>query len=228
MAEDNMSTKNPPPIPNISFDQIVKGNVVIKKLSKHEYKITFNKIGKFLMYQVWDKDDNVNNEKRAVFYVTAKKWVNNFMKLNTFLKESGKPLFTPTTIMETANEVDYAIVIHNAYFDRHNRVVFTVSTKEIQLANNCSKKLINIPSGTFKNMRFDIDEFRQDTICELPKGRSRPRCFLPSQVDFYQYSTWYYIGVSSIPREWGVINEDYYVNADGAPWAYVCDSIPSG
>jgi hypothetical protein len=33
-----------------SFDQIVKGNVNIKKLSKYRYRITFSKIGKFLVY----------------------------------------------------------------------------------------------------------------------------------------------------------------------------------
>jgi nitrate/nitrite transporter NarK len=37
-------------------------------------------------------------------------------------------------------------------------VVFTVSTKEISLQNNTSKKLIQIPCGKFKNMRFDIDD----------------------------------------------------------------------
>ena len=58
------------------FDQIVKGNVSIKKLSKQRYRITFSKIGKFLMYQVWDKDDvNKMNAKRQVGYVSAKEWV---------------------------------------------------------------------------------------------------------------------------------------------------------
>jgi len=79
------------------------------------------------------------------------------MKQNKDLKENNKPLFTPTTIMETEDEEYYAFVIHKAYFDRHDRVVCTVSTKEIQLANNCSKDLIKIPCGNFTNMRFDID-----------------------------------------------------------------------
>ena len=155
-----MSDQQPPPPPFIpSFDQIVKGNVGIKKISKHKYKITFSKIGKFLVYQVWDKDNLNNiNDKRAVFYLTAKEWVNDFIKQNKTLKENDKPLFTPTTIMETDDEASYAFVIHKAYFDSHDRVVFTVSTKEIQLANNCSKKLIKIPCGKFTNMRFDIDE----------------------------------------------------------------------
>ena len=149
----NQESLTPP-----SFDQIVKGDVSIKKISKHKYKITFSKIGKFLIYQVWDKDNvNKRNDKRRVVYVPAKEWVNAFIKQNRNLKENDKPLFTPTTIMETADEVAYAIVIHKAYFDRHDRVVFMVSTKEIQLANNTSNDLINIPSGKFKNMRFDID-----------------------------------------------------------------------
>ena len=140
------------------FDQIVKGNVTIKKLSKYKYKITFDKIGKFLMYQVWDKDNvNNRNDERAVFYISAKKWVSTFIKKNKDLKENNKPLFTPTTIMETADEVAYAIVIEKAYINSHDQVVFTVSTKEISLQNNTSKKLIQIPCGKFINMRFDID-----------------------------------------------------------------------
>ena len=35
-----------------SFDQIVKGNVSIKKLGSHRYRITFSKIDDFLLYQV--------------------------------------------------------------------------------------------------------------------------------------------------------------------------------
>jgi hypothetical protein len=89
------------------FDQIVKGNVCIKKLSKYMYKITFSKIGKFLMYQVWDKDNaNKQNDNRVVKYVSAKEWVTLFKKINNnILKENKKPLFTPTTIMETENNI---------------------------------------------------------------------------------------------------------------------------
>jgi len=160
-----MSEQQPPP-PSPSFDQIVKGNVSIKKLSKHKYKITFSKIGKFLMYQVWDKDNaGQQNDKRSVFNVPAKDWVKSFKLTNEKLKENNKPLFTPTTIMETEDEVSYAFVIHKAYLDRHDRVVFTVSTKEIQLANNCSKKLIKIPCGKFTNMRFDIDDQEGYFLC---------------------------------------------------------------
>jgi hypothetical protein len=143
-----------------SFDQIVKGNISIKKLSEHRYRITFSKIGKFLVYQVWDKD-NVNkiNDKRSVGYVSAKKWVKAFKESNEELEDNDEPLFTPTTIMETEDDDVYAFIIHKAYLNSHDQVIFTVSTKEISLQNNTSKKLIQLPCGKCNNVRFDIDHF---------------------------------------------------------------------
>ena len=82
-----------------SFDQIFKGNVSIKKVSEYRYKITFSKIGKFLVYQVWDKDSVDLNNKRAVDYVSAKKWVTAFKKSNEELEDGDEPLFTPTIII---------------------------------------------------------------------------------------------------------------------------------
>ena len=141
-----------------SFDQIVKGNVSIKKLSSHRYRITFSKIDDFLLYQVWDKDSVKLNKKRKVGYVSAKKWVAAVKKYNKEVEnsDSDKPLFTPTTIMETEDD-NYAFVIHNAYLNSHGQVVFTVSTKEISLQNNTSKKLVRLPCGKCNNVRFDID-----------------------------------------------------------------------
>ena len=146
MSQD--TTKSP------NFDQIVKGNVSIKKLSSHRYRITFSKIGDFLLYQVWDKDSPSLNKKRKVGYVSAKKWVKAFKKYN---KEVDKPLYTPTTVMETEDDI-YAFVIHKACLNSHGQVVFTVSTKEISLQNNTSKKLVQLPCGKCNNMRFDIDD----------------------------------------------------------------------
>jgi hypothetical protein len=139
------------------FDQIVKGNVSIKKVCKDKYKITFSKIGKFLLYQVWDKDSPALNKKRSVFYVSAKDWAKAFKKGNEKV-EIGKPLYAPTTIMETEDDCVYAFVIHKADLNSHDQVVFTVSTKEISLQNNTSKKLIQLPLGKCNNVRFDIDE----------------------------------------------------------------------
>ena len=58
--------------------------------------------------------------------------------------------------METEDDV-YAFVIHTADINSHGHVVFTVSTKEISLQNNTSKKLVQLPCGKLNNVRFDID-----------------------------------------------------------------------
>ena len=139
------------------FDQIVKGNVEIKKLkSKHKYRITFSKIGNFLVYQVWDKDSKELNDERPVVYQKAKDWVNAFKETNKNLKDEDEELFTPTTIMETEDGKVYAFVIHKADFDSDDRIYFTVSTKEIKVQDKNSS-LVKLPCGKFKNMRFDID-----------------------------------------------------------------------
>jgi len=146
-----------PLIQTPSFDQIVKGNVCIKKSSKDEYRITFSKIGKFLLYQVWDKDSVDLNKKRSVGYVSAKEWVKAFNGYNKDI--NGKqPLFTPTTIMETENGHVYAFIIHTASLNSCGKVVFTVSTNEISLQDNTSKKLVRLPEGKCNNVRFDIDK----------------------------------------------------------------------
>ena len=126
-------------------------------LIKDKYRITFSKIGKFLLYQLWDKDSVNLNKKRIVKYVSAKEWVEIFKGYNKELEIIGKPLFTPTTIMET-EDCNYAFVIHKASLNSCGKVVFTVSTKEISLANNTSKKLIRLPEGKCNNVRFDIDD----------------------------------------------------------------------
>lgn len=140
------------------FDQIVKGSVRIKKLSKYRYRITFSKIGEFLQYQVWDKDNTNNiNYKRSIYYLQANHWVYLFKKNNEDLEKNNKPLFTPTTIMETEDNHKFAFVIHRAYGNSNGQVVFTVSTKEISLGNNSLKNLIRLPVGKCNNVRFDID-----------------------------------------------------------------------
>ena len=106
---------------------------------------------------MWDKDSVNLNKKRIVGYVSAKEWIKAFKATNKYLEIIGKPLFTPTTIMET-EDCNYAFVIHKASLNSCGKVVFTVSTKEISLANNTSKKLIRLPEGKCNNVRFDIDD----------------------------------------------------------------------
>lgn len=80
------------------FNQVVKGNVNIKKFdenNKNKYIITFNKISNFLRYQIWS-DSNMEfkfNEKRLTFYEDAKKWVTTFKNVNKKLKEKKNLCF---------------------------------------------------------------------------------------------------------------------------------------
>jgi hypothetical protein len=101
--------------------------------------------------------------------VSAKGWVELFNTLNNSL---DKPLFTPTTIMETENRV-YAFVIHTVSLNFCDKVVFTVSTKEISPQKNTSKKLIQLPLGKCNHVRFDIDGIF-DWIITKPSGCSIP------------------------------------------------------
>ena len=145
----------PAPAP-VFFDQVVKGNVYIKQMSKNKYKITFRKIDKFLKYQVWSDSSKNLNERRIVYYQKAKKWVQDFILLNTNLKKKSKPLFTPTAVIEIGNN-KYVFVLDKAKLNYKDRIVFNVSTKEIVLLNSTSKKMLKIPCGRHDYVRFDID-----------------------------------------------------------------------
>ena len=147
----------PEPVPApVFFNQVVKGNVYIKQLSKNKYKITFRKVDNFLKYQVWSDSSKNLNERRIVYYQKAKKWVQDFNLLNTNLKKKSEPLFTPTTIMEIGNN-KYVFVLDKAKLNCKDRVIFNVSTKEIVLLNGTSKKMLKIPCGHNDDVRFDIE-----------------------------------------------------------------------
>jgi hypothetical protein len=140
---------------NPNFDQVVEGNVDIKKLSKNKYKIKFNKISKFLKYQTWSDSSKTLNDDRAVYYEDAKKWMKNFNILNSSLKAVDQPLFTPTTVMEIGNH-KYLFVIYEAKLNSKGHVVFNVSTKEIDFLEN---KILKLPCGRHDGVRFDIDSY---------------------------------------------------------------------
>ena len=143
-----------PPAPVLpEFDQVVKGNVDIKQLSKKKYKITFSEIGKLLKYQTWSDSSKTLNENRKVFYQNAKHWVQYFNSLNASLKASDKPLFTPTTVMEIGFK-KYLFVLDKAKLNSKGHVVFKVSTKEIKSSD---KKMLKLPCGHHDGVRFDID-----------------------------------------------------------------------
>ena len=182
-----MSQPTPPP----GFDQVVKGNVDIKQLSKKKYKITFSEIGKFLIYQTWSDSSQPLNDNRSVYYQKAKKWINNFNSLNESLKASNKPLFTPTTVMEIDNH-KYVFVIHKAKLSK-GRAVFEVSTEEIKLAE---KKMLKLPCGHHDGVRLDIDSSTStnldiDALCSSFKAVAyflyQPVVKFPLGNDWYSF-----------------------------------------
>ena len=73
-------TPTPPSRPKREFDQILSGDVKIKKIhnSNKEYQIKFSKknISKVLLYQVWSSTSAALNGNREVKEVKATKWVN--------------------------------------------------------------------------------------------------------------------------------------------------------
>jgi hypothetical protein len=87
----------------------------------------------------------------------AKTWVELFSQIQEFNNKNDELVFTPTTIMETEDYEQYAFVIKKTYLNSNGNVAFIVSTKEISLQNNTSKKLTQLPEGKFNNVRFDID-----------------------------------------------------------------------
>ncbi len=139
---------NCPDVPVRKFDQFVTGNVKITSKCNGTYKIKFNKISDFLVYQVWsDKISNYNNNRR-VSEVKAVDWVEqNF----------PNPPFQPTTIIELDFSNQYVVVITDAKIE-NDKVVFYVSTGPIDLVNpTCDMRLLKkIPIGSFLNVRFDI------------------------------------------------------------------------
>ena len=132
---------------------------------------------------MWDKDIVKFNKKRSVGYVSAKEWIKAFKRYNTYLDTNGKPLFTPTTIMETEDDVVYAFVIHTAYLNSCGHVVFTVSTNEISLQNNTSKKLVRLPEGICNHVRFDIDDI-------LERMRLTIKCYNENCLDVCRIAGW--------------------------------------
>lgn len=159
-------TPTPAPAPKREFDQILSGDVKIKKLcnSDDEYKITFSKkkkhISKVLIYQTWSDSNTPEgkqlNDNRFVYELKATKWV----KL-AFPNTTTPPAvpFTPTCVMELGNK-KYVFVINDAKV-KNGHVIFYVSSKYIDpnSTNKTIKKLKKIHQGKFHNARFDIDAF---------------------------------------------------------------------
>jgi len=133
------------------FDQVVRGDVSITpKKNKNQFKIVFNRISDFLLYQVWSGQTPNLNKNRKVSNMNALDWVSI-----TFPNPpSNSSLFQPTCVMELDQGNRFVFVLTNAKV-KNDKVVFTVSVKEIDLIT--TSNLTVIPRGTFLNVRFDID-----------------------------------------------------------------------
>ena len=102
-----------------------------------------------------DKIKTVNvpiNDDRDVFFKNSKQWVLLFNILNNIQN------FTPTAVIEIGYK-KYVCVIKRVKINKNDKVTFYISTKEIHLNNklNKIKSLKKIPTGKYKNVRFDID-----------------------------------------------------------------------
>jgi hypothetical protein len=137
------------------FDQVVEGNINIKKLSKKKYKITFSEIRKFLLYQVWSNSSNNLNDNRSVYYQKAKEWVSS--KFPTSKTNPYSIPYEPTAVLVINNKRRYVFVIKQAKVKKDGKIIFYISTDEIKLHSNISKKILRLPEGYFTNARFDID-----------------------------------------------------------------------
>ena len=167
------------------YDQILSGDVTIKKVSSDDYthKITFSKknISKVLMYQVWSDTSVELNNNRIVEEVKATSWVKSaFRKVEAgtvpsdcnacACQQNCAPFsdipFTPTTVMELDMRNRHVFVIKRALVNKCGQVVFYVSSKDIVLPSNPNqelKRLKTIPTGSFCKARFDIDGLNDTT-----------------------------------------------------------------
>jgi hypothetical protein len=197
------------------FDQILSGDVTIKKVPSVNYthKIRFSKknISKVLMYQTWSNSSAELNNKRVVNEVNATTWVKEAFrkvvmgavppdcistqeyapvicldgkiynnkgiascagqtKCNTHIPFTP---FTPTAVMKLNDgecpnhhkknkhaECAHVFVIKRAIVNKYDQVVLYVSSENIVLSANPSKKLNfikSIPVGSFHNAQLNID-----------------------------------------------------------------------
>ena len=147
---------NPP-----NYDQILSGDVTIKKsrrIKEYQYKITFSKkeMGAVLEYQVFKT--TTNNDSRKVRYRKATSWVKkNFKQSNN---NNNNNTFKPTVVMELLHikkrDCRYIFVMTDAKI-KHDKVVFYASLSPLQQYYSGKKTKFLIPTGQFKNARFDID-----------------------------------------------------------------------
>jgi len=128
------------PVPR--FDSILISNVNIKKIGNDEYKIKFNNISTLILYQVWNDNPSLNNE-RVVLQSNIQTWVDLFLQ--------NQP-FQPTIIMAQPPQKWVFVLKTVEYINK--KLIWRITTKPIfNISTTVNKKLI---TGKLKNMRFDV------------------------------------------------------------------------
>ena len=147
----------------MSFDQIIKGEVLIKKGDCNNYKITFqNPKDLFLIYQLFSYNNSSENKNRIIKNVSQKRWVNNFQEDNNLHD------FTPTTIMQIKDKM-YIFVINNVNIC-NGKMIFNVSSKTINnMTDNIAEDLPICKSVA----RFDIDSIMKGDEVMVISGKDK-------------------------------------------------------
>ena len=157
------------------YDQILSGDVTIKKVSSDDYthKITFSKknISKVLMYQVWSDSSVELNNNRFVKEVKATSWVKQAFRkvedgsldnLSPACQTNCKPFsdvpFTPTTVMELDDgECPHHHKAKNCKYNDECRHVFVIKralvNKKDQVVFYVSSEDIVLPSNPNKELK---------------------------------------------------------------------------
>ena len=155
------------------YDQTTKQDVIIS-FSQEKYRFEIQKPeNDVYIYQVWKKNNDSMNSQRKYKYLRLKNWITTVFKNETN--------FTPTTLIEINNNF-YTAVLVDAKIEQKlvNNVmtdycVFIFDTRPIISPSN--RSLLSLPnSGSYKNVRFDIDSLTNSSsvIQQLIDGVMRP------------------------------------------------------
>lgn len=144
-----------------SFDQVTKQNVNISynEITKR-YRFEIQKPENDIhIYQIWKKNNQLNND-RKYYYEKLRDWINKF-KISLI-----KDNFTPTTLIEINEEKDhnYPTILVDAGIESRNGLDYCVLYFENKTIRSLQGIVLDeIPkSGTFNNVRFDIDASQYD------------------------------------------------------------------
>lgn len=139
-----------------NFDQVTKQNVVIsfdQTTQLYRFQIDNTQENNMFMYQVWKKDNIELNSNRKYMYISLRNWI---AQINHEIN------FKPTTLIEL-NGLQYPSILVSAAVEGDS-CVFYFDSRRITYPKGTI--ITPIPfSGSYNNVRFDIDSFDNSSIC---------------------------------------------------------------